>query len=398
MEHDTTAGATPDINAPGSATNPGVSDESKVAKTSPLSVRRPGRWGITLALLALLIALVGATADYFIWHQLSLTRDALTQQSAQTESRLTNLQADTQSLREQTSGAITSRLRELQTAQQDLRDTVQALNAQVRQKNGLATTLTEAEYLMRSANDHLLLNRDVNTAVAALTAADEHLRTTGDPDTLAVRGLLAREINALSALKQIDIAGLALSLNSLIESIDQLPLSARASALPKGTDQPQRAQGWRAFLGTVWFEIKSLVVVRYDNKTARPLLAPEQSYFLYQNLRLQLETARLALLRHDAQTFRAALITAHKWLNTYFDTASATTQHVSAALARLSTTNINPSLPDISGSLKVLGELMENKSTPPPVINVSPGAGTTPQSATPITDGTHPAATESSPP
>ncbi len=395
MEHDTPTGDTPDTNPPVTGTSHAVSDVGlKVEKTSQPHVSRPGRWVTTLALLALLIAVAGAAADYVIWRQLNLSKDLLTRQSAQAESRLASLQADMRSLRAQTSAEITERLKELQTAQQDLRDTLQALNAQVRQKTGVSAALAEAEYLMRSANNHLLLDRDVSTAIAALAAADERLRATGDPDALAVRGLLADEINALSALKQTDTAGLALSLNSLIDSIDQLPLAAHSSAPPAGKAQPQKVQGWRAFLSTVWSEIKSLVVVRYDNKTAQPLLAPEQSYFLYQNLRLQLETARLALLRHDAQTFHAALTTAHKWLNTYFDTGSAAVKHMSDTLARLSTTNINPPLPQISSSLKALIELTERKSAPVAAINDGSDASTAQNAG----DDTSPASPEPPPP
>lgn len=348
---------------------PNTETAAQVETAKPSHIARSsGRWATVLALLALLLVLSLAAAGYYVWHQMNESGDLLAQQLERSEARLSNLQTDTQQLRTQISGEIDERVSTLQTTQQDLLESVRALNAQVRQKTGVSTTLAEAEYLVRSANNHLLLDRDVGTAIAALTAADERLRATGDPDVLIIRGLLASEINALSALQKTDTPGLALTLGSLIDSIDQLPLSVQSSTPPKAQEQP-KAEDWRSLLGNIWSSLKSLVVIRYDDKTAEPLIAPEQSYFLYQNLRLQLETARLALLRRDAPTFHATLNTARTWLNTYFDTQAVSTRHMLDTLARLSETDISPPLPEISASLKALVELSETKATTAPVIS-----------------------------
>ncbi len=339
--------------------------------TTAAPVSRPGRWATALALLALLITLGLCAAGYFFWQQLTETEHLLAQQVEQTESRLTGVQTDTQRLRGEIAGEIEERVKALQTTQQDLLESVRALNAQVRQKTGISTGIAEAEYLVRSANNHLLLDRDVSTAIVALTAADERLRTTGDPDILKVRALLADEINALSTLKLTDTPGLALSLNSLIDSVDQVPLPTHAANLPSAKELP-RTEDWRVLLNNIWSALKSLVVIRYDNKTAEPLIAPEQSYFLYQNLRLQLEAARLALLRRDTPTFNATLNTARTWLTTYFDTSAPATKQMLETLARLSKTDISPPLPEISASLKALVELMEDKAATVSAIPVEP--------------------------
>jgi uroporphyrin-3 C-methyltransferase len=339
-------------------------EETKPSQPS----RSSGRWGILLAFLAVLIALGLGAAGYYFWRQMDESANLLTQRLEQSESRLLGLQTGTQRLRTEIFTEIDKRVLTLQTTQQDLQESMRALNAQVRQKTGVSTVLAEAEYLLRSANNHLLLDRDVGTAVAALTAADERLRATGDPDVLKVRGLLASEINALSALQKSDTEGLALTLGTLIDSINQLPLTVKSSTPLKAQDKP-RADDWRSLLSNIWSSLKSLVVVRYDNKTAEPLIAPEQSYYLYQNLRLQLETARLALLQRDTPTFRATLNTARNWLNTYFVTDAAITRNMLDTLGRLSATDISPPLPEISASLKALVSLMEDKATQVPVIS-----------------------------
>ena len=54
------------------------------------------------------------------------------------------------------------------------------------------------------------------------------------------------------------------------------------------------------------------------------MLPPSQQYFLYQNLQLQLETARLALLRQETIIFHSSLETAVEWINNFFDTEETT--------------------------------------------------------------------------
>ncbi len=87
------------------------------------------------------------------------------------------------------------------------------------------------------------------------------------------------------------------------------------------------------------------------------VLAPEQRYFLYQNLRLQLESARLALLNPDTDSFQHSLKTAITWLEHYFtgDERDAMLE----TLNSLAEQNIDVSIPDISGSLNWLEEYQQ---------------------------------------
>ncbi|MEO5574012.1 MAG: uroporphyrinogen-III C-methyltransferase [Gammaproteobacteria bacterium] len=379
MNPDTPANQTSDAGFESSQQSSPAPGSEAVAEAEPIkpvySTPSSGRWAVVFALFALLTALSLSAAGYYGWRQLTQSRDVLTQQVGQSEARLASVQTDVQSMRTSISRELDERLKAVQGAQQEMLESMRALNAQVRQKTGVSTVLAEAEYLMRSANNHLLFDRDVDTAIAALTAADDRLRATGDPDTLKVRGLLADEINALGRLQKTDLPGLVLTLNSLIDSVDQLPLKLQASTPPKAQGQT-KTDDWRSLFGNIWASLKSLVVVRYDNKTAAPLIAPEQSYFLYQNLRLQLEAARLALLRRDAPSYRATLNTARNWLTIYFDTNTAATRHLLNTLARLSDTEINPPLPEISSSLKALVDLIEVRATSAPVVSVDTSANT----------------------
>ena len=90
----------------------------------------------------------------------------------------------------------------------------------------------------------------------------------------------------------------------------------------------------------------------------RPLLAPEQAAYLEQHLRLALERAQLALLRRDAVIFAANIADVEAWLGTYVDANHAVTKQLQAALAESSRLNVAAPLPDISGSLRALREVV----------------------------------------
>ena len=82
-----------------------------------------------------------------------------------------------------------------------------------------------------------------------------------------------------------------------------------------------------------------------------PLLSPNQTFFLRENLRLRLLTARLALLRYDEATYKTDLKAARDWLNRYFDTANRNVRNDDAVLGQLIDSSISIKIPDISGSM-----------------------------------------------
>jgi uroporphyrin-3 C-methyltransferase len=84
------------------------------------------------------------------------------------------------------------------------------------------------------------------------------------------------------------------------------------------------------------------------------MLAPEHQFFLYENLKLHLEAARLALARHDPALYRDNLTVAADWLARYFEPEDPVARAVANAIEQLRTVDIRPELPDISHSLRAL--------------------------------------------
>jgi uncharacterized protein HemX len=104
----------------------------------------------------------------------------------------------------------------------------------------------------------------------------------------------------------------------------------------------------------LWAELKSLVQVRRIEGNEAVLLPPDQAYFLRENLRLRLLSARLALLAQDQAAFQADLRAASEMLSRYFNTRDAGVADALKELKRLSSLQIATKLPGIDASLAAL--------------------------------------------
>lgn len=245
----------------------------------------------------------------------------------------------------------------------DLREEQQRLQGTVARLEGRALerqedwVLAEVYYLVQLASHRLSLEQDPATAAAALRAADDRLRNLAGPEMVPLRERLIGDINALEAVPAVDVPGLALYLADLVARVETLPLRAALG----GTAEPAAAvpepePGWRALLSEVWQELKALVVVRRDSALERALLDPEQQALLYQNLRLELQAARLSVLRRDGSGFRSSLDLSRDWLQRYFDSTAPAVANVLDALERMTGIELQPPLPSLDATLAAVRE------------------------------------------
>jgi uroporphyrin-3 C-methyltransferase len=238
---------------------------------------------------------------------------------------------------------------------------------QVSQKIGRSNNqwqLAEAEYLMRVANHRLSLNRDINTAITALQQADQKLLQSGNLGLISIRNTLAKEINQLKSVQQTDITGMAATLQGLAQQVNQLKL-AGAALTRSHTESSDSEKPARRSLDTIledsWKGFQQLIVVRKHEQPVSAMLPPSQQYFIYQNLQLQFETARLALLRQENIIFRSSLDTAIEWINSFFDIEQAAAKNMLENLQTLKSTELSPAIPDITSSLEQLTQYREEK-------------------------------------
>jgi uroporphyrin-3 C-methyltransferase len=217
--------------------------------------------------------------------------------------------------------------------------------------------LTEIEQVLLVASQQLILAGNVPSALAALQLADARLQRLERPQFLPLRRALTRDMDRLKAVPFVDVAGMSLKLDQAIAAVgtlqlamdERLPAPAPAAGAP-----PADEAKWRAVLRNVWEEIRQLVRVEVADRPAAPLLLPQQQYFLRENLRLRLLSARIALLNRDDRSFRSDIVAAEAWLKQYFDTRSKPVQALDATLKQLAAAPTAGEMPDLGGSLEAL--------------------------------------------
>ena len=213
-----------------------------------------------------------------------------------------------------------------------LEDLIQQLSRS-RDENVLA----DVDAAVRVAVQQSAITGSAEPLAQALRQSEERLARMNQPRVERVRRALVRDLDRVRAVAVADIASLTIKLDEAVRSIDELPLMAqperrqpapaRAASATVAASAPTAVERWLPWLtehwawagNRVWSEVKSLVrVSRIDNPEA-VLVAPEQAWFLRENLKLRLLNARLALLSRQFDTVQSDLRDAQSSLGRYFD-------------------------------------------------------------------------------
>ena len=349
--------------------------EEQPALPAPEPAGRKGSGGI--AWLALFVALIGAAGAGYMAVQDWRERG----EADRNASALADLRSGLASSSESLSGVDSAlaelansdarAIAELEALRGDLELRMQLLDSlpgrmssienSVSNLQGISTgarntwLLAEAEYYMQIANAQLQLAGNPHLASLALTMADERVTQVADPALIEVRRALSDELAALEGMEKPDIEGITLTLSSLARVVATLPLrqagggDAAADAdtddAPSGVDR-----AWSSVKGAM----SGLVRVTPPDETAIPLMTPDAEYFLRTNLTLQLQVARLGLLRGEQAIFEQSLDDAADWLDTYFDTDNAQVRGAAATITEIRASIPSVATPDISESLRLL--------------------------------------------
>ena len=222
---------------------------------------------------------------------------------------------------------LEARVAEVAVQRGQLEDLIQSMSRS-RDEN----LLGDIEAATRVALQQAAITGSAEPLVATLKQSDERLARYNQPRLEGVRRAIARDLGRVKATSVADIASLSVKLDEAIRMVDELPLLAVADTRrSKDAGKPAGAstswssrigETWNAFGEKIWSEAKSLVrVTRIDHPEAM-LLAPEQSFFVRENLKLRLLNARLALLSRQFDTAQADLQAAQSALDRYFDRGS----------------------------------------------------------------------------
>jgi uroporphyrin-3 C-methyltransferase/uroporphyrinogen III methyltransferase/synthase len=221
--------------------------------------------------------------------------------------------------------------------------------------------LAEVESTLMLAAQQLSLAVEPRGALIALEQIETRLARQNDATLAGLRRALGADIERLRAYPATEIAALAMRLDQQVAQIEQWPLTASVAkreragsaepGAPAGTGAAEtRAEGAAgAWLGIRQLadDLQRLIRVRRVDNPESLLIAPDQAYFIRENLRLMLLNTRLALLSRNQALFRADLDRVIDSLSRYFDTDNRSVAQALLQLRQLRGTRLTlePPLP-----------------------------------------------------
>ena len=347
--------STEPVSTPVVETGPAAVGIAPVAWTPPRGVTLPRPVLLLLVLLTGLALLVGA----MLWQRLSAIQEQLARQSADSGSQAVEartLARQAQEVARETSArqaVMESRLSEVAMQRTQLEELMQSLSRS-RDEN----LVVDIESSICQAQQQAQLSGSVEPLLAALRTADQRLVRAAQPRLSRLRSAVGRDIERLTSARVTDLPGLMARLDELVRQVDELPLSnAVASNRPPGQIRDQLPPGstwWQRSLAVLHEESRALLRVSRIDQPEAALLAPEQGFFLRENLKLKLLNARLALLSRQTESARADVAAAATALNRYFDPASRKTQAAAGQLQQIQGQMRSVELPRLDETLAAL--------------------------------------------
>ncbi|WAK01818.1 uroporphyrinogen-III C-methyltransferase [Methylobacter sp. YRD-M1] len=383
--------------------------EQNVSESNKVHRSRSGFW---FGIITLLIIIALAGAGFFLFTQLreeqaSLDSEVnkgdmqlieLSKQISGYQSQLASVQSQLATLEASITGKDThfnktledfSRLHneKLDSTRKELNTALQQVQRQLGKTRG-DWLIADAEYLLSTANERLHLIGDVNTARQALEAADQRLRESGDAAVFKVREQIAKDIAALNRVEEPDIVGMYSAIQTQASQIDDLTLFLPyAGKTPTPLKEPEKpadeTQEGQDLIDSALSGLEEYVTIRHTEQPIKATLTQEEAQFIKEQLRLKLESAKVALVQRNEPLYLAGLADAKKWAEQHF-MQDAQTKNFIAELDRMKGIQIHSQYPDISLSLKMLRDIVKlrietDKAMPSPEPATEPESKQEPQ-------------------
>ncbi|MGD9943769.1 MAG: uroporphyrinogen-III C-methyltransferase [Burkholderiaceae bacterium] len=342
----------------------------ETAASSPIEVPPPRiverRAGVSAAWVgaAALVVAVGSAA--WFWPRIDhLEREASRrlhggeQRATQLETSLTQAQDELRDARNRIA-VLESKVLEAAGLQSQLERLYRSLA-----EDSTDVMLAEIESALTLAAQQLALGSSTQGALSAMQEIETRLARQNDPSLSPVRRALLRDIDRLKASPAADLGSMALRIDGILTSVDQMPLLA--SLRPAGASREARGEAARrpaaaegssgaslaatAGLNALRDELQQLFRVRRIDAPEALLVAPEQAYFARENMRLLLLNARLSLLARNDALFRNDVERAIGWLRVYYDGEQRAVANAQAQLQQLLGARLALEPPSLADSL-----------------------------------------------
>jgi uroporphyrin-III C-methyltransferase len=306
--------------------------------------------GLWLGSLALLLAVGALVASGMLWQKIGFTQQEMARRSQDSsaqsvEARTLASQAEALTHELQARLAVAEvRLSEVTLQRSQLEELMLSLSRS--RDDNLVQDIDSA---LRLAMQQTQLTGSAQPLVAALQAADQRISRAAQPRLNPVQRAIARDVERIQSAALTDVPSLVRQLDELVHQVDAWPVhnewrgkpssavpeAPRASAVQAsaadGTASATAADAgwarftsaWNAFWTRVWVDAtqsgRELVRVSRIDRPEAALLAPEQVFFLRENIKLRLLNARLGLLARQMEQAQGDLLSSEEALGRYFD-------------------------------------------------------------------------------
>jgi len=205
--------------------------------------------------------------------------------------------------------------------------------------------------------------------LGVLKTAQSRLQRASNPRLIGIQRAIDRDLELVKSVQITDLPGMLLVLDEIVALADELPLANemnRSSLTPsKSADPnptiPQNSAWWRSVLDRFMLEARGLLRVSRIDSPEAALLAPEQGFFLRENLKLKLLNARLGLLARQNDAARADMQAVSVVLKKYFDPGARKTQHALQLLDKAQALSKGNAIPRLDGTMAALATASSGK-------------------------------------
>jgi uroporphyrin-3 C-methyltransferase len=223
--------------------------------------------------------------------------------------------------------------------------------------------LAEAEYLLRLANQRLIMAGDAESAQVLMSSADKILRELDEAALHDARGAVAADLAAVRAVPSVDVEGIYLRLAALVEQAGQLVIFQMPDAEPRLEQAP--ADDWQDRLQqgyeSALLKLSDYIVIRRRDVPMQTLMDPQWEGLVRQNLRMLLEQAQVALLSGNQTLYAESLQRANHWVAEFFESDESAARAMASEIDQLADLRIAVEMPDISRSLSALDDAIERR-------------------------------------
>ncbi|MEQ1578955.1 MAG: uroporphyrinogen-III C-methyltransferase [Steroidobacteraceae bacterium] len=325
---------------------------------------RPGRPGLIASVLAG-AALVIALFVAFSGRSLDTQVAELTAQTASLAAAQARLGTELTALAEREAAANDATSKQMESLLSLSRDVAALENTTSELQDRMTLpqrswARAEALALLALAQRQLKIDRNVDAALDAMTTADSRLAQLREPALSTVRKQVTADLESLRSFERPDLDRITAQLRQA--EIDAAALTTAGIAAETAMETSVAGSDSPGPIARAWLLVKqalgSLVTVRSTTAGSSALLTRDQQTLQRQQLQVLLLEARLAIARADQKAFASAIGEARSWLDDHFARTDATVATLASELTQLAATDIAPPLPDVSGSLRLLEQMV----------------------------------------